>query len=143
MRLSIQKIDLLLTPTKMLSVENNNNIRKVLFPIITLCIFIFFCKMIRYPNKNYSLLLIFILIGPLFLSSILQIIALFDQRNTLASNLYNLVNKFVSLWIICLGLCHYITLKAFKGKYRKFPFKIFTFCAILSCIAITGITALQ
>lgn len=127
----------------MISEETNNNIRKVLYPFIILFIFVFFCKMIRYPNKNYSLLLILILFGPLFVGAILEIITLFDPKNLLASSIESLLNKFVSLWIICLGLCHYITLKAFKGKYRHFPIKTFTFCALLSCFAITGITTLQ
>ncbi len=127
----------------MISDETNNNIRKVLYPFLILFIFVFFCKMIRYPNKNYSLLLILILLCPLFVGAILEIITLFDPTNSLAGDLYGLLNKFVSLWIICLALCHYITLKAFKGKYRKFPFKLFTLCAMLSCIAITGITTLQ
>ena len=143
MQLSILKIDLLLSLTKMISEEFNNTIRKVLFPIIILSLSIFFRKMIRCPNKNYSLLLIFILIGPLFVSAIFEIFRLFGLGNTLTTNIYNLLNKFVSLWIICLAVCHYITLKAFKGKYRQFPFKLFTVCATLSCIALTGITTHQ
>jgi len=114
-----------------------------LYSFSALCMLLFFYKAARHSNKSYGLLMILILIMPLFIASITELIALFYGRYSIHQRIIETLNKFASLWLISLALSHYHILKAFKMKYQRPHYKTFISIAILSSLAITGITSLQ
>ena len=117
--------------------------RVVLFSISALYILFFFYKAAFHSNKSYGLLMIVILVLPIFAAAILELIGLLHERDSLRQEIFHILNKFGSLWIICLAISHYYILKAFKAKYKRPPFKTFIFFATLTCLAIVGITNLK
>jgi len=84
-----------------------------------------------------------ILILPTFISAVFQLIIIFYKFNETLSLLYDVLTKFATLWIICLAICHYKILKAFKGKYRQYPFGIYIACASLLSLAIASVSSIQ
>jgi len=117
--------------------------RITLFSISALYMLFFFYKAARYPNKSYGLLMVLILILPIFAAAVLELIGLLYKRDGLRQQIYDILNNFASLWIICLAVSHFYILKSFKGKYKEPPFKTFIIGAIFSCIALLGITNLK
>ena len=118
-----------------------DNTRKVTFPVSVLCLLFFFYKMARYSNKNYLILMIFVLVFPIFLSALMQsIISFWSDSIPVLMDFLTLSDKFAGLWIICLAVYHYTMLKSFKGKPKRYPYKRFIILALSSSLAITFLT---
>ena len=127
----------------MISQKINDDIRIWLYSFDILYLLFFFYKMARYPNKGYGILMILILNGTLFLTAVLKIISLFYPNNTSLKDFFRVLSKFAMLWIIGLAVYHYTILKAFKEKFRKFPFKKFIICTTLLCVVLALLTDLK
>jgi len=124
----------------------NNYLRISLFSLSLLCMLFFFYKMARHQDKSYGLLMVFILIATLFISAGLRLSTLLGYGSALFLDIFKILNKFSSVWIISLALYHYSILKSFKGKFKEFPFKAFILWASLVALTIalgTSFTSLN
>ena len=127
----------------MISMQTNNDLRKVTYSLVALCILFLFYKMSKHSDKGYGLLMILILLGSFFAGAVFKIFALFGLNTHILPAIPIACNKFSALWIICLVIYHYSILKSFKGKFRVFPYKTFIIYAVLLCIVLAFGTNVQ
>jgi len=127
----------------MILLEINDLIRTSLFSIVILyCLFLFY-KIARHPDKGYFLFMIFILLVNVFFSAVLELITLFYGYNRFRDRIFDILTKFIMIWICSLSVYQYSLLKAFKGKFREYPFKTFIVYAWIISIGIALLTNLK
>jgi len=124
----------------MISMEINQYLRKLAYSLVVLCIPFLFYKITKHPDKGYGIVMILILIGSFFGGAVLKLLTLFGIGTQILPEIIIAFNKFNVLWGICLALYHYSLLRAFKGKFRIYPYKTFIFSAVFLCIVITFAT---
>ena len=120
--------------------QTNHYLRKLTYSLVVLCIPFLFYKMAKHPDKGYGLLMILILLGTFFAGAMLKVFTLFGQGTDILPEIIIACNKFDVLWMVCLAIYHYSILKAFKGKFRIFPYKTFIFFGIFFCIVTSFLT---
>jgi len=126
--------------------EFSETLQKILYSVIILCIFFFFYKILRRPEKNFGLLMILILLVALFSDAVVQLVQLvtvFGKNNSVLDSLGYVLNNFASLWIISLAIYHYSLLNFFMGRFREYPFKTFMFRAGFCSVSIAILTELE
>lgn len=127
----------------MMLIEINELIRTCLLSVVILyCLFLFY-KMARHPDKGYFLFMIFVLLVNVFLSAVLELFTLFYGYNRYRDKTFDISTKFIMLWICSLSVYQYSLLKAFKGKFREYPFKTFIAYAWIVSTAIALLTNLR
>jgi len=121
----------------MISMEINTYLRKLTYSLVVLCIPFLFYKIFKHPDKGYGIVMILILLGSFFGGAVLKMFTLFGLGTQILPEVVMSCNKFNVFWGICLALYHYSLLRAFKGKFRIYPYKTFIFSAVFLCIVMT------
>jgi len=91
--------------------------------------------------------MVLILFIPFFACSIFQLMILNllpdDSNDKTYDSIFSMLARFANVWIVFLTIFHYYILKSFKAKYKKHPFKLYIFFAVVLSLVIACVTNLQ